>query len=1393
MALKKLKKLYSTSSKTNSKTGSSTSISDQVSNLKTRLEASGVSTDSRTGLQKALNLREGSGFLEGLGDVLERASGLASIKAIIANDNENLSDAEKAWKALKGDIRYTGVDVAKKFNPSIAEAGTIDKFLAGMAADILLDPATYLSLGAGALAKGATSTGIKALGQVDNLADVTKIMKATKTADQASDVIKGTKYIKGINKATRADDLLKASKLYRTADTLDTIANPLKLVPMGIKKAGGLATKGLDKINPEITKSLGRLGDEFKKTFNFSKHLKDNIGEAAYKKMKNAESVAEATMSAVSSKTGEQYKLVQKALKGIKQDPDRVWTIVSKVDGSKSTFSFAGLTDEEITKKLYEFIHNEVYFNRPTVVDADTVNDLVRNNGRSMIAAQDFANPKDRRNFETSLKAIAKDPDQVSVSRYYPKDTPRSNNFFDFTKSNGNEEFMNDDVITKNSDGWVKSAKEYAKSKGYEVAEVVYMTPDEYIRYLGKMWKKSRKKVYEGIENVDNIANYADDMVKGDKFPVPYIDYKLSTQEGRTRALAAKQAGANKIPVLILSDSADKVQDVLSKSEIIANPTALARQAADEVSGWVVDIGAENANYMMKKIEKINKNFDTQTARYSKQKVRHEKVLQGRKELEQAIINNTAQQEELTRQINLAEELGEKSAQLKDRMKELNTAAKVKPSIKQTKKFQTEYANLRMEMGKLNKEVKKVDVDALKKELLKAKRTNNLLKANLVRKDNTTIANSTALLEQIAKDVETSKIQKNLAEDAFSTRQLVPYASPKIDMPEIQEAAKLQKEITDVNLGLRNISGTNIGGMDKYDYYIHRKILPENKDYIVSHNIKNNPTRSFLMGETNKLPAQAALTNLYGNYSAVEANTMMGFDLFDVNPVADNLDMVTKLNRRTYNSNLTKTLFTEPNNWVKDVSKLTNADKGELLKQGFEPVTSTEIASKLKLNEILNEEDINKITEQLKGKTFLMHRDVADMFDKNIKLYKQLDSEFYQQLNKYMKYWKGGNLLSVGYHLRNIFGAQTNMALSGMSLSDVAKYTSQAGLDIARYNNKLLPEFSKWIQIPSNADIFKRGTLDDVAKAFAAQVGEKDAKLFTEMLDAQLKGAWGGIVGQHDAVKRAIGEMPTTKLGRVADKVHDVNYKLGATSDDINRLASYRWAQNPNNAAKVAKVGAADALDFVNYAMFDFKSMSPAEQAYFTKMFPFYNFIKNNLVFQFKNMAANGQRYNTLSKAYKNLYSAQEITDDEIQQYVKDQLYIPIKQANGNIKVLKIAAPVQDATNLLSLKNILGASNPIIQYITDRAYGEDLYTGAELTNDRTKNTQEFVDILPYGRTARTLLSNPLSVLLPISSTTSEKGRNQNAYDELERLERLRNQYKKKTGQSLPTLEDLGLR
>lgn len=1122
MALKKLKKLYKTSNSNNK----NSSLSQQATNLKTRLNASGVDTDNRNVLQKALNLEEDMGFLAGLGDVLERLSGLASIKAVIVNKDYKKNPLQNIWEGFTGEQRYSGVDVVKTFNPNIKYASDTEKFLAGLATDILLDPATYLTFGATAMAKNATKAGAKAVGAVDNLADLNKVLKTTKTADQASDIIKGTKAIKGIKKADRAQDLLKASKAYRTADVVDTIANPLKLVPVGAKKLGQATFKGIEKVSPKTADAITDLGKQFTKTFNYDNFLKKHLGEEAYQKMKFQNSVAEASQQLISETAGKQQKLLEKVFKNIKKDPDFVWETTSKATGKKATFSFAGMSDDEIMTALKNFANNQIYFDRPTVIDETMIRSLANNRGRIMLPVERFKNRGDIAELKSLLQEFVDDPDLVSISKY-------------------------------------------------------------------------------------------------------------------------KQTGTNKL------------------------------------TGYVINIGEKNARTFTKQLDD---------------------ALEGVAKQQKVVAK--AQQKLL--------------------------AQRGDPTVLQDR--------LNQALEQLTQATKKSDDVA------------NLLK----------------------------------------TRNLVPYDSPIINIPEMQDIAKLQKQATTTNLGVRNLTGMATDALDKYDPYIHRKLTEESRNYLMSKGVKNDPVLSYLTASTDRLPSQPAMTSIYGNFSPTEVNTMVGFDLFDNNVASANYDMVKQLNRKAYNTNMVKSLFTGDTDWVKDLRQLSIDDIGTLRKQGYEKYTGGQIAKRLKLSELIGEQEVTNFTKTLKGKNFLVSPDAIELFDKNRKLYQQLDSAFNQQLTKFMKYWKGGNLLSVGYHLRNIFGAQTNMALAGMGLDDIAKYTTRAGLDMSKYNTKILPAFREWILEPANATLFKRGNADEIVKAFSKQVGADDAKLFMEMLDAQAQGVWGNIVGQHDAVKRAIGEMPTSKLGQVADKVQDINYKLGSTADDINRLASYRWAQQADNANKVMKVGARNAREFVNYAMFDFKAMSPTEQAYFTKLFPFYNFIKNNLVFQFKNITKNAQRYNTLAKAYNNLYDAQGLTENDVQQYVKDQLYIPIRLADGTVKVLKVAPPVQDATNLLSLKNLLGASNPIIQYITDRAYGEDLYTGKSLEGDRTENVNQLVDLLPYGRSARTLLENPLSVLLPVSTTSVEKAQNQNAYAELEELQKLAQEYKKKTGQSLPTLKDLGL-
>ena len=86
---------------------------------------------------------------------------------------------------------------------------------------------------------------------------------------------------------------------------------------------------------------------------------------------------------------------------------------------------------------------------------------------------------------------------------------------------------------------------------------VVMMTPDEYLKEAHEVvgmgadfddWLGSNR------HGADIQQEYADAMSAGDKFPIPYIDKAHGSQDGRNRAIAAKIAGVEKIPVAVVPE-----------------------------------------------------------------------------------------------------------------------------------------------------------------------------------------------------------------------------------------------------------------------------------------------------------------------------------------------------------------------------------------------------------------------------------------------------------------------------------------------------------------------------------------------------------------------------------------------------------------------------------------------------------------------------------------------------------------------------------------------------------------------------------------------------------------------------------------------------------------------
>ena len=106
---------------------------------------------------------------------------------------------------------------------------------------------------------------------------------------------------------------------------------------------------------------------------------------------------------------------------------------------------------------------------------------------------------------------------------------------------------------------------QYMQEEKNETGEVVYMTPNEY-------FYECSNSIFKGAENssVDQLKRqrtlsreedgsrtvdkYEEDMLKGDKFPLCYLDYATHNQEGLHRMYAAGQAFGwdKKFPVLVV-------------------------------------------------------------------------------------------------------------------------------------------------------------------------------------------------------------------------------------------------------------------------------------------------------------------------------------------------------------------------------------------------------------------------------------------------------------------------------------------------------------------------------------------------------------------------------------------------------------------------------------------------------------------------------------------------------------------------------------------------------------------------------------------------------------------------------------------------------------------------
>lgn len=329
------------------------------------------------------------------------------------------------------------------------------------------------------------------------------------------------------------------------------------------------------------------------------------------------------------------------------------------------------------------------------------------------------------------------------------------------------------------------------------------------------------------------------------------------------------------------------------------------------------------------------------------------------------------------------------------------------------------------------------------------------------------------------------------------------------------------------------------------------------------------------------------------------------------------------------------------------------------------------------------------------GKAIVINRSMYGLVKEVEKAFVQLP-DWVKMYDKFLNTWKGLTLITPGFHMRNLFGNSFNSYAVGMGLPAQIRYSRIAMLELNKFD-----EFQKIL----------------------AQGGEL-TKAQQKIYDRVSKFRSSGLIQSHrgvrdlEQVKQAVEE--ALKKGKPGareayDKLVRFNFNLAEKMDDTQRYMLYRW--------KLDKTGDFQtAVDTVAESLFDYSRLTSFEKDVMKRIVPFYTFMKNNFVFQAKNIFRNPQQYAKAGRAYK--YYLEDIAGygtDDLPDYVTENMWLPIpvmitKNDKEGIAFLKANLPISDFTELVEnpfKKGVISITAPL-KLAIELGVGRDLFTGEPL-------------------------------------------------------------------------------
>ena len=1417
-------------------------LEQTVSNYQTRLSASGVDTDTRNPLEKLLNLPEDQNFLFDIAEVLGRPQ--QALFGAIDAAQKGKDAGEAAWKGLTGEkktsggqlLRNAGIGDDSKGSAKITDPSTwgVDDVL-GLALDIFADPVDLALIpvtgGTSAIAKAGVKSADTA---TDTIKAIKQPLKLAKTAEEVSDIADAAKTVNYVSKVGEVDDLARAvtgltniglDNSYITRESL------LNLLGRGVKQGTKATAKGLDKA---ITWGLGKVDNAY---------LNSIAKQAA---QQGIEITEDALKSADINSLVNSYQALKNSIGNVfnykNALPGNLINEARKAQGGAEFASNrARVVLQDANQRLDDYVYNML---KSQGVDLSDLDNYFRN--ADNINIDDYLlNARQADNFAD----VASNPNSLYNTIYNAKNQA-SLDVRDLIES-GMDTRINGETVLRNlgkkgKDGLFRGTED-------SVDQIARFLDSKGITYKTAVDPQGLGYTLSINRNAGNLKNFRE-LQKGqdtlNAFKNMDLNKSLGYTEDELKRIADLKANAD---LQTLANSVNEDYDTLA--QIFADELGVDYSGITDRAGYVRRALAEGRSPFdtADNVVRTGKgNIGTQyfaTREYTTPTIVTERLKSGDmsgvgeavraqgavgrnvglNEQQVAIRNVDTEIKRLNSQLSSSkkERLSEAIDTVKQKIETLSGPSKTELGIdesiaKVTAKEKKAQDAIDAAYNSITEEVidkmNKVPASSATKSFMKKsqaygaanKAYNDYLNEFMkkFKKPGTyTEAEYTKALEKL----------DNLAQKRINAAYDIQIAASKVSGT-IDDSTRSIIKTTD-----KAFSSTDSAYKALNDTAVRKEALSVKKE------LAKSARQEMHKSLTNKL---SRLEDDFRNLVNTDEAVLKAQDtkiLNQIETLQKTRDvLVSKEGTKLFNDSYISGM----DNFINYASKNAAGAKiyNEAIMNGTFYDDSLVLRSSDALSSDLIPKNMTKLSasqigqmkaqlQTIRGILPNQTKAIDDLLDyigtNNVYMDKNLVNllKFGTQkevtpilklVNGFNNVFKRFKVFTPGFHLRNITGNATNLALSGIPVSQIPDLYTRAAkildddniLDLMRKANLGTLTDAEQVQFDLLRQFVDNGF-------YRAGTGVQDlGEIVSKSYNATEKP-----LTSFGQVAEAVGGTPLTKLkSKTLDRATDFSAMINDKLDSLNRMAALIYGNE--NPTYFKRLGFDNAADAVRYALFDPGNMSPTEINTIKKIIPFYTFTKQNLIYQVTNAAKNSSRYHQLIKAFDKAYDSMD--EDSYRDYQKEnfQLPLPFEDEDGNTIMLKMNLPVNDLTIFSSpqntLQRIVSSTTPLIRAPFEQVTGVDTYTGQEIYRSGIEQLANYIGI----NSLTTDVWDKIEAIIAqhngdMNSTemwteifnslaqynNQEKIRNSNLYEEMERYSSLVSDLKKQ-GIEVPTIRDL---